>query len=291
VRKRDYYDVLGVARDASPAAIRQAFRCLARRYSPDVNVTDQRAPGLFAEIAEAFRVLGDPATRALYDRLGHRAFEPARAGAAPPGDDLHATVEVDLPGALRGVQVVVEAGRQERCEACGGDRDGGCPACHGRGTVLRHARVPVVIPPGVDTGAQVRVRGEGHAAPGPGPRGDLVVVTRVHPHPFFTRRGDHLCCEVPITVPEAALGARIRIPTPDGPAVLTVPAGTQGGQVFRLRGRGCPRLDRDGRGDLLVATRVVIPRNADSTLEAVLRALERLLPGDPRAELWGGRSA
>jgi molecular chaperone DnaJ len=108
----------------------------------------------------------------------------------------------------------------------------------------------------------------------------------VRAHPFFTRKGDNLYCEVPITIPEAALGARIQVPTLEGPAILTMPAGTQSGQVFRLRGKGCPRLDRDGRGDLFVQSRVTIPRNADSTLEEVLRALQRLLPEDPRAALW-----
>jgi DnaJ-class molecular chaperone len=147
-------------------------------------------------------------------------------------------------------------------------------------------RIEVTIPPGVDTGAQIRVPGEGHAALAPGRPGDLIVITRVHPHPFFTRKGDHLHCEVPVTVPEAALGARIQIPVPEGPVVVTIPAGTQTGQTLRIRGKGCPRLDREGRGDLLVQTRVVIPRNPDSALQEVLQALRRLLPDDPRAELW-----
>jgi DnaJ-class molecular chaperone len=93
---------------------------------------------------------------------------------------------------------------------------------------------------------------------------------------------------VPLTVPEAALGARIQIPAPDGPVVVTIPAGTQTGQTLRIRGKGCPRLDREGRGDLLVQTRVVIPRNPDPALEEVLQALRRLLPDDPRAEIWRG---
>jgi DnaJ-class molecular chaperone len=114
-----------------------------------------------------------------------------------------------------------------------------------------------------------------------------VVITRVRPHPFFTRKGDNLYCEVPLTVPEAALGSRIPVPTLDGPAVITVPAGTQSGQTFRLRGKGCQRLDREGRGELFVVVRVVIPKQTDSTLEEVLRALQRLLPEDPRAGLWG----
>lgn len=188
--------------------------------------------------------------------------------------------------------MVLEVSRRDPCPECSGlaTRPAGvarCLRCSDRSTVAAHARVVATLPAGVDTGAQVRVVGEGHAGPGSGRRGDLIVIVRVQTHPLFSRKGDHLACEVPVTVPEAALGARIRVPTPDGPAVLTIPAGTQGGQTFRLRGRGCPRLDREGRGDLLVTTRVVIPR-ADSTLEGVLRALERLLPGDPRTSLWGG---
>jgi molecular chaperone DnaJ len=328
--KRDYYHVLGVSRQATGAEIRRAYRRLARQYSPDINVWDVRAAEVFPEIAEAYRVLVDPAARAVYDRLGHRAFEPAGDGTpeVARGEDLHSPIEIEFEEALRGVAAVLDVTRQEPCPPCQATGDAGdrgltgcpecagrpvrilsahgvptivrcqtcggtgwrapepCPACGGRGTVPQRARIAVHVPPGVDTGSQIRVPGEGHAARAPGERGELVVITRVRPHPFFTRRGDNLYCEVPITIPEAALGARIQVPTPDGPAVITVPAGTQSGQVFRLRGRGCPRLDRDGRGDLYVETRVAIPRNADSTLEEVLRALQRLLPEDPRAALW-----
>jgi molecular chaperone DnaJ len=333
VKKRDYYEVLGVPRGAPSLELRRAYRRLARRYSPDVNLWDVRAEGLFEEIREAYRVLANPATRALYDRLGHGAFGGGGAEGAPRGDDIHYPIELELEEALRGVRTEIELARAEPCPACRGTGGAGgqaatpcpacqgrpvrvrvegdrplavrcvacrgsgwrvpppCEACGGRGTRPGVARVPVTIPPGVDTGAQVRVPGEGHAAPAPGRRGDLVVITRVRPHSFFARKGDHVWCEVPVTVPEAALGARIRIPTPDGPAVVTIPAGTQSGQTFRIRGRGCPRLDREGRGDLLVETRVVIPRNPDPALEEVLQALRRLLPDNPRAELWGGPGA
>lgn len=333
--KRDYYEVLGVSRDASTADIRRAYRRLARRYSPDVNLWDPGAERLFDEIQDAYRVLADPAARARYDRLGHAAFQ--REGTDGPvavrGDDIHYAIELELEEALRGVQAEVEVTRLEPCGACGASGGAGgrgptpcpacqarplrvaieggrpvaarcvacggagwrwpppCPACGGRGTRPEPRRLRVAIPPGVDTGAQVRLAGEGHAAPAAGARGDLIVTTRVRPHPFFTRKGDHLYCEVPVTVPEAALGARIRVPTPDGPAMISIPAGAQSGQLFRLRGRGCPRRDRDGRGDLLVQLRVVIPRNADPALEEVLQALRRLLPDNPRAELWGGPAA
>lgn len=332
MRKRDYYEVLGVSRDAPVAEIRRAYRRLARRYSPDVNLWDARAEGLFEEIREAYRVVGEPGARSLYDRLGHQAFEPAKAGPAvapaPRGEDIHYAMELELDEALRGVRAEIEITRLDPCGACGGSGGAGsqaarpcpdcrgrpvrvalhrdrpvavrcagcggtgwrlpppCPGCAGRGTRPRPGRIELTIPPGVDTGAQVRVLGEGHAAPAPGRRGDLIVITRVRPHPLFSRKGDHLHCEVPLTVPEAALGTRIQIPTPDGPVVVTIPAGTQTGQTLRVRGKGCPRLDREGRGDLLVQTRVVIPRNPDPALEEVLQALRRLLPENPRAELW-----
>jgi len=332
VRKRDYYEVLGVSREAPVSEIRRAYRRLARRYSPDVNLWDVRAEALFAEIQEAYRVVGDPAARPLYDRMGHQAFQPAGDGpgdgGAPRGEDIHYARELELDEALRGVQMEIEVTRLEPCAACGGAGGAGgrtaepcsvcegrpvriglhrdrpvatrcgacggtgwrlpppCSGCGGRGTRPRPCRIEVAIPPGVDTGAQIRVRGEGHAAPTPGQRGDLIVITRVRPHPVFSRKGDHLHCELPLTVPEAALGARIQIPTPDGPVVVTIPAGTQAGQTLRVRGKGCPRLDREGRGDLLVQTRVVIPRNTDPALEEVLQALRRLLPDNPRAELW-----
>jgi molecular chaperone DnaJ len=336
MRKRDYYAVLGVSRGVSLPELRRAYRRLARQYSPDVNFSDERSLALFAEIDEAYRVLGDVGARTLYDRLGHRAFAPEGAanGDGPGrGEDLHYAIEIEFEDSLRGLRVVLDVARLEpcatcsatggahgrqvelcavcegrpvrilegpgrpvasRCQACRGtgwQLPERCLACGGRGTVPGTGRIPVRIPPGVDTGAQIRVPGEGHAGPAPAGRGDLVVVTRVRPHAFFTRKGDHLCCEVPVTVPEAALGARIQLPTPEGPVVVTVPAGTQSGQVLRIRGRGCPRRDRGGRGDLLVATRVVIPRNADSTLAGVLRELQRLWPENPRAAMWSGRGA
>jgi len=327
VRKRDYYDVLGVSRRATAQELRRAYRRLARQCCPDVNLWDERATALFQEITEAYRVLSDASMRALYDNVGHRAFEPADRP-EERGDDVHYPVEIEFEEALRGVSTVLDVRRQQPCGACRGtggvegrraircpacegrpfrrtSHDGMplparcdactgtgwrfpalCPTCGGRGTVEGSARVEANIPPGVDTGSQIRVLGEGHAGRAPAARGDLIVITRVRSHAFFTRKGDNVHCEVPMTVPEAALGARIQVPTPEGPAVVTVPAGTQNGQVFRLRGKGCPRLDRDGRGDLFVTARVVIPRNADTMLEEVLRALQRLRPEDPRAALW-----
>lgn len=163
-----------------------------------------------------------------------------------------------------------------------------CPACRGRGVSPAPARIPVAIPSGVDTGAQVRIPGEGHSGPFGGPRGDLIVITRVAPHPFFVRKGDNLHCEVPVTLTEAVLGARIEVPTLDGWAALVLPPGTQSGQVVRLRGKGLPRLDRERRGDLYVTVKVLIPRGLDARAQEIFRQLERLAPGNPRTSYFAG---
>jgi molecular chaperone DnaJ len=145
--------------------------------------------------------------------------------------------------------------------------------------------VSVEIPAGVDSGTQVRVTGEGSAGPFGGARGDLIVSTRVLEHPFFTRQGDGVHCEVELGVWEALRGARIRVPTPLGEAVLVVPPGTAPGQVFRLRGQGLPRLVDGSVGDLYVTVRVMIPSGLDARTDELVRELERLLPAPDRAEL------
>jgi len=145
--------------------------------------------------------------------------------------------------------------------------------------------VSVTIPAGVDTGSQIRVTGEGSAGPFGGPRGDLIVSTRVQEHPFFTRKGDSVHCEVPISVWEAILGARIRVPTPSREAILVIPPGTTGGQVFRLRGQGLPKLSGAAMGDLYVTVRVEIPIGLDARTQELVRELQRLTPVAPRTAL------
>ena len=142
--------------------------------------------------------------------------------------------------------------------------------------------VTVGVPPGVDSGTQVRVADEGHAAPFGGPRGDLIVSTRVREHPFFVRKGDNVHCEVPITVWEALRGARVHVPTPQGQAVVVVPPATAPGTVFRLRGQGVARLAADVPGDLFVTIRVDMPTGLVARTDELVHALERLLPGRPR---------
>ena len=332
---RDYYSILEVGVGATPVQIRQAYRRLARRYSPDVNFWDRDTDteALFREIVEAYRVLSDPTARTLYDRgpvAGTPGVQPGRASAPAGGrrgEDLHAPVDLSFQQAVSGVAVDVTVERlspcppcqatgrrpgaspspcghcggtgsvwtdrgamtSQPCPACGGAGErvsDPCPECRGRGARPEMAAVAVAIPAGVDTGVQLRVPGEGHAGPFGGPRGDLVVVTRVHEDAAFSRRGDNLYIDLTVTVVEAVLGARVRVLTLEGAGDIVVPPGTQSGQVLRLRGRGLPRLSGEGRGDLCVTVLVAIPRGIDARTQELFREIGRLLPA--RAEQEAG---
>ena len=178
----------------------------------------------------------------------------------------------------------------ETCPACdglGARVAVACSACRGRGATPRRAVVHVLLPPGMDTGSQLRIPGEGHSGPFAGPRGDLIVIARVHEDPRYTRKGDNLYCEVPLSLIEAVLGGRIKVKGVDGSVDLAIPPGTQSGQTFRLRGKGVRRLTGDGRGDLYVTARVEIPRSLDTRTQEVFRELGRLLPGHPDLDAPG----
>ena len=286
--RRDYYAVLGIAATAGPREVRQAYRRLARLYSPDVNFWDASARSLFEEITEAYRVLTDPATRALYDRLGTMPGTEPALGAGRRGDDVHVTVELGFAEAARGVAAELRVTRFSPCRPCHATGAAGgrtCGGCNGRGVRRATESVNADIPAGVDSGMQIRFQGEGSAGPFGGPRGDLIVSTRVQEHPFFVRKGDGVHCEVAVSVWEALRGARIRVPTPAGETVLVVPPGTPGGQVFRLRGHGLARPAGDTPGDLYVTVRVVLPTGLDTRTDELVRELERLLPVDARAGL------
>ena len=283
--RRDYYAVLGISATAPPREIRQAYRRLARQYSPDVNFWDRDAHALFDEIQEAYRVLSDPAARSMYDRFGGVVGFAERGRR---GDDVHAAIELSFRDAARGVTVDLEVPRFSPCQICAGTGDAGgdaCRHCQGRGVRRAPERIRVAIPAGVDSGTQIRVAEEGDAGPFGGPRGDLLVATRVAEHPFFQRRGDAVHCQVAIGVWEALRGARIRIPTPAGEAVLVVPPGVGDGRVVRLRGQGMPRLTDEARGDLHVMLRVEVPADIDAHTAELVRELERLMPQEPRRGL------
>jgi molecular chaperone DnaJ len=224
----------------------------------------------------------------MYDHFGQGLSPDAARAGGRRGDDVHAVVDLSFAEVVRGTTVRLDVSRYSACATCGASgagRDGRCSACLGRGVRRTVEPIEVTVPAGVDSGAQIRVAGEGNAGPFGGPRGDLLVSTRVGEHPFFQRKGDNVHCEVPISVWEALLGARIRVPTPSGEGVLVVPPGTTGGQVFRLRGQGLPRLSGESTGDLYVTARVDVPTGLDARTHELVRELARLMPVETRTAL------
>jgi molecular chaperone DnaJ len=173
------------------------------------------------------------------------------------------------------------------CSQCGGTGKSGkqCPACRGEGRVQTTENLDIKIPAGVQTGSRIRFAGKGDAGIQGAPPGDLYIVASVGSHPFFERLGDNIYCKVPVTLTEAALGAKIEVPTVDGRAMLKIPPGTQHGQKFRLRERGAPSLRAATRGDQFVEVQVVLPKVADERSKEILRELARLNPSNPRSGL------
>ena len=325
--KRDYYALLGVAREADAAELKRAYRELALRWHPDKNPGSKEAEEHFKAVSEAYAVLSDPDKRSRYDRVGHAGagipgmedfglgtftdlFENLfgdllgrRKSAKASGRDLRYTLELDFAEAAMGVDKAIKFPARRDCETCAGTGAKGgaagqstcaecggkgeiklqqgffsvgkpCPGCHGTGKIVKdpcadckgagviekEREYTVTIPPGVDDGAVRRVAGQGEPGKRGGTPGDLNVMVRIKPHPIFVREGQVVACEVPITLAEAALGAVIDVPTLDGKVEMRVPAGTQSGAVFRLRGKGMPVGTRgSARGDQHVRVVVETP--------------------------------
>ena len=325
--QRDYYEVLDVARDASPEAIKRAYRKLARKYHPDVNPGDKTAEAKFKEAQQAYDVLSDAEKRALYDRYGTAAFEGMAAagprsgasewtsrqagpggyefdfseffgpggpgaGAATGGDEaVGGGIFEELLGRMRG-------GRASRRPA--GPRHGRnveaaltipfLTAVRGGETTIdieredgRREKLVVKIPAGIESGAKLRLRGQGEAAAEKdAPRGDLTITITVEPHPYFTRDGRDLSVEVPITIAEAVLGAKVDVPTLDGLKSLTFPPGTSCGQRLRLRGQGIPATGKQPAGDLFLVAKIVVPRSIDDTSRRLITEFAQRNPQRPR---------
>jgi molecular chaperone DnaJ len=325
--KRDYYDVLEVARGATDAEIKKAFRRLAIQYHPDKNPTDRAAEERFKEANEAYAILSDPDKRAAYDRFGHAAFGPPGAQApgftsvaevfdglldllgkrrkAAAGRDLRYTLEITFEEAAFGTTKTIRfptrkecedctgtgarsAAGTKTCQGCGGRGEvrskqglfmlprtcttcGGsgkvvvdaCQRCEGSGLIRVEREFSVKIPAGADDGSIRRVAREGEPGRAGGAAGDLHVVVRVKPHPLFQRRGFDVVTEIPVSFPQAALGAHVDVPTLDGKVKMRVPEGTQSGRTFRLRAKGIPRGEHKPRGDQHV--RVVVETPAHLT--------------------------
>lgn len=354
--KRDYYEVLGVSRGASPDELKKAFRQLAVQYHPDKNPGDKKAEEKFKELSEAYEVLADPKRKQMYDQFGHAANAGAAGGPGGgydfsqggfaagsfndifgdifgdlfgagagtqqrggrrrrtrPGADLRTTVDLTFEEAAFGAEKVITIPRRTSCETCDGsgakpgtqpencNQCGGsgevsfqqgffaitrpCPKCNGQGQTIKtpctscrgtgqtekRSQIAVKIPAGIDTGQRLKLTGEGETGERGGSPGDLYVQINVLPHEFFTRDEFDVICEVPITFPQAALGAEIEVPTLEGKVKLKIPAGTQSHKTLRLKAKGLARLGSYGRGDQLVRVIVEIPTKLSSDQKDLLK--------------------
>ncbi len=349
----DYYELLGVSRDATEQDIKKAYRKMAMKYHPDKNPDDPSAEAKFKEIGHAYEVLSDADKRAAYDRYGHAAFEGGMGrggaggggfhdpfdifreafggggggggifeqffgggggGGAQRGNDLRYDLEISLEEAAAGVEKTIKYRRQAACGVCSGSGAepgsgkrtcptcGGagqvissrgffqvrqaCPTCGGAGQVIEkpcsncsgHGVVAethslkVKIPAGVDTGSRLRSSGSGEAGPNGAAAGDLYVIIHVKDHEVFERHDENLFCLIPIKFTLAALGGTIEVPTLSGRASLKIPAGTQSGTTFRLRGKGMPTLRGGQPGDQLVQVEIEVPKKLSGEQREKLEA-------------------
>ncbi len=322
---KDYYNILGVSRNASEREIKQAYRRLARQYHPDVNPGDKSAEAKFKEMNEAYEVLSDKDKRQKYDqfgdqwqhadqfaRAGHQQspfrdfsrgdgtsfrFEEADLGSllddlfgggfrtqrARPrrGRDIEHPVEVTLEEAYHGTKRTIALQTEEPCPSCQGTgriQNLPCSVCRGLGVVSRIKRLEVKIPPGVKDGSRVRIAGKGE--PGYGrASGDLYLVTSVKPHRLFERKGDDLYVVVAVPLTVAVLGGEVQVPSLNGKLALKISPETQNGKLFRLAGKGMPRLGDSHRGDLLAKVNVVLPEKLSEEEKKLFERLRQLRPG------------
>jgi molecular chaperone DnaJ len=352
------YEALGVAKNASAADLKKAYRKLVQQYHPDKNPGDAEAEKRFKEIQHAYDVLSDPEKRKQYDTFGSRngrggpgqttfdfgdfdlgdifggLFGGGRGRGAQQqqrgqrGADVEVEVRISFEDSLKGLQTTVPVTLELACHTCHGTgaapgtapkrcpqcdgtgvvassqglfalqqpcpncRGSGsvvetpCPTCHGAGRERRTKRYTVRIPAGVKDGTKIKLKGKGEAGFGGAPAGDLYVVTRVEPSKLYERRGDDLVLDVPVTFDEAALGAEVEIPTPDGRVSLKVPAGSNDGKLLRVKGRGAPKLKGEGRGDLLARLRVQVPAKLTKAEREALEDLRKAHKGNPRDRLF-----
>jgi molecular chaperone DnaJ len=360
--KRDYYDVLGVDKGASPQEVKKAFRRIAMKYHPDRNSDDKNSDEKFKEAQEAYEVLGDEEKKSAYDRFGHAGVDGSAGGGfggggggagfgdvfgdvfgdifgggggrggPARGSDLRYDLQLSLEDAVRGTTVQIDVPTMVHCDTCDGSgaRKGTspvtcntcqgtgqvrmsqgffsvqqtCPKCHGRGQIItdpcgdchgqgvkeERKTLSVKIPAGVDTGDRIRLSGKGEAGPQGGPAGDLYVQMVVRKHPIFVRDDSNLHCEVPISFAQAALGGDLEVPTLSGKVKLKIPAETQSGKLFRLRGKGVAPVRGGGVGDLLCRVVLETPINLNAAQRELLKKFEDSLDGkskhSPRSSSW-----
>jgi len=361
--KRDYYEILGVAKDISGKELKKAYRRVAMKYHPDRNPDDKAAEEKFKEASEAYEVLSDEQKRSAYDQFGHAGVDGqggmgggghgsgnfsdifgdvfgdmfggggggrGRGGPAR-GSDLRYTLDIELEDAVKGTTVKIRVPTLVSCSPCSGSgaKSGSKPAacttcggvgqvrmqqgffsvqqtcpncrgkgsiitdpcgeCHGQGRVEETKTLSVKVPPGVDTGDRIRLSGEGEAGADGGPSGDLYVQMDVREHKIFTREDKNLYCEVPMSFVDAALGGEIEVPTLDGRVKLKVPAETQTGKLFRLRGKGVSPVRGGSQGDLLCRIVIETPVNLSSKQKTILKDFKASMDGNknsPKQSSW-----
>lgn len=296
--EKDYYEVLGVPETASDKDIQGAYRKLARKHHPDANPDDPTAEERFKDISAAYDVIGDAERRKEYDEL--RRLGPLAAGVGGgAGGGQPFTIRIEDLGDLGDLGGFADllggafgwGGRSTTTRRRGQDLEAELhldleEAVAGTTTELRRGDVTVRVrvPAGVEDGQLIRVPGKGGSGRDGGPPGDLFVHVRVRPHRLFGRRGDDLTLTVPVTYPEAVLGAEVGVPTLAGPPVtLRIPPGTPSGRTLRVRGHGAP--SQAGRGDLLVTVEVAVPRHPGEEERQAVQALAAAMHADPRASL------
>lgn len=328
---KDYYDTLGVSRDASETELKKAYRQLALKYHPDRNAGGKASEEKFKEINEAYSCLRNSEKRANYDRFGtaegiDSGFGPFSTGTGfgdifedifgdlfgtfggqrrqkpAKGNDFRYDLSITLEEAVFGTEKIIDFRKWEKCTECNGfgsepgknpetcpsckgagqikfqqgffsvsktcSRCNGagkiitdpCRACRGNGKIQKKKSINIKIPHGVDNGSTLKISGEGEIGTYGGPTGDLYVILNIEEHPFFKRDGTEIFCEIPISFPQAALGAEIEVPTLDGSAKFKIPEGTPSGQIFYLKGKGAPRVGRHHRGNQVVKIYINVPK-------------------------------
>lgn len=294
---KDYYETLGVKRNATDDEIKKAYRNLAKKYHPDLHPGNKTFEAKIKEINEAYSVLSDPKKKSDYDLTGHAVFEQGFGGFRPEGFDFRSAGQDFEAGGIEDLFGDIFGGRGRKRTQRGTDVIYEAEVDFlgaAKGTELKldfgkrtgHESLTVKIPPGVDTGSKVRVAGRGETGSGGAPSGDLYIAITVRPHPYFRRVESDIYVDIPINVKEAVLGAEVSVPTIEGFTTIKIPPGTQGGQKLRIKGKGVFGTHARFRGDQYVVMNIAVPKKVDAESKELIERFAEINPYEPRKNLW-----